>query len=165
MNGWLFVVKLMDAHTFDVITQWHAYDEPLTRINQTVYLPADDIAVNMDFPPLFTDTYFINAPFYTTFLGMTWYHKESCAIINFRTDDCSLGFVVNMMDMQLPTHGVSYYWGCIFFSLNTGKIEKAELYERVDTVTWVESIGMSRRGITRREILLERISHNEFKDY
>jgi len=158
LEGWSFVVKLIDAHTFDAILRLDAYEKPLTVIGDRAILPAEGVPVAMDFPPLFTDTFFINADFWTTFQGLTLYQDEPCAILFFRSDDSFVRMVVNMMDMKLPTEGVSYYWGTIYLSLNAGKIMRGNISERVDAITqsFVE-VGKPMRQVVRREITLERI--------
>ena len=165
MEGWTFVVKLMDAHTFDVVLRLDDYQGTLACIGDTAVLPAEGVPVVMDFPPLFTDTHFTNAPFYTNFLGLTLYHGEPCAILSFRSDDCRVRLVVNMMDMKLPTDGVSYYFGEVFISLQTGRIQWGQIIERVDSITtaFVQA-GTPMRQVTRREITLERMNRRAYED-
>lgn len=165
LEGWDFVVNLIDTHTFDKIIEWDSYEDRLERIGQTIPLPTDSVPVSMDFPPLFTDTYFVNAPFFTTFQGLTWYQEEACALLTFHSDDSYVRMVVNMMDMKLPTDGVSYYWGDIILSLRTGKILKGRIFERVDSITTLVQFGKPMRHVTRREITLERISEEAYDTF
>ena len=83
MEGWTFVVKLIDTHTFDSIMDMKGYDKTLQYIGDNAKLPAENIPVNMDFPPLFTDTYFINNLLWKNFKGITLYKGDPCAIIFF----------------------------------------------------------------------------------
>ncbi len=165
MEGWTFVVNLIDTHTFDKIIEWKSYRDRLERIGQIMSLPTDSIAVNMDFPPLFTDTYFVNGLTYTSFQGLTWYQNEPCALLTFHSEDSYVRMVVNMMDMKLPTDGVSYYWGDIILSLRTGKILRGRIFERVDSLTTLVQLGKPMRQVTRREITLERISKEKFDQF
>ncbi len=73
----------------------------------------------MDFPPLFTETYFKNAPVDITFRGISLGGNELCAILAFRSDDCRVHMVANMNNMKIPIDGVSYYFGEIVLSLET----------------------------------------------
>ena len=163
MEGWGFVVKLLDAHTFDVVARLEDYEGTLIYIGDTAVLPAEGIPVVMDFPPLFTDTHFTNAPFHTTFKGITLYDNEPCAILSFRSDDCQVRLVVNMMDMKLPTDGISYYFGEVFLSLESGKIMWGQIIERVDSITraFVQA-GTPMKQVVRREITLEKIDFGEY---
>ena len=164
MEGWLFVVKLIDAHTFDVIANTDAYRGKLERVGDTALMPADGIPVVMDFPPLFTDTHFTNAPFYTTFYGVTLYGGEPCGILAFRADDNRLRMVVNVMDMKLPTDAVSYYWGDVLVSLETGRIASARIRERVDSITQAFiHVGAPMRQVVLREITMERLEPEEYE--
>jgi hypothetical protein len=158
MDGWMFVVKMIDFHTFDAILRFDTYTSPIDAVGDTAYLPSEGVPVSMDFPPLFTDTYFVNAPFYTTFKGITSYRGEPCALLVFRSDDCTVKLTTHIMDMDLPTYGVSYYWGDLLISLQTKDLILGHIYERVDSITsaFVEQ-GQPMRSITRREITLERI--------
>ena len=158
MDGWMFVVKLIDFHTFDAILRFDSYTGNIEVPGDTAFLPAEGVPVVMDFPPLFTDTYFINAPFYTTFLGVTLYRGESCAMLGFRSDDCTVKLTTHVMDRDLPTYGVSYYWGDLLISLNSGDLLLGHIHERVDSITsaFIEQ-GQPMRSVTRREITLERI--------
>jgi hypothetical protein len=164
MEGWSFVVKLIDAHTFDAILRLDTYDSHLKVIGDRAKLPAEGVPVSMDFPPLFTDTFFINADFWTIFQGLTLYQDEPCAILFFRSDDSFVRMVVNMMDMKLPTDGVSYYWGTIYLSLDTGKIMRGIICERVDAITrsFIEA-GKPMRQVVRREITLEKMDPAAYK--
>ena len=164
LEGWSFVVKLFDAHTFDVLVRWDSYDVKLTCVGDTAYLREDDTPVAMDFPPLFTDTYFETAPLFTSLQGFTLVQDEPCAILFFRSDGSRVRMVVNMMDMRLPTDGISYYWGQVFVSLNSGRIVSAHLCERVDSITqaFVEA-GKPMRQVVRREITLERIDDARYE--
>ena len=164
LEGWSFVVKLFDAHTFDVLVRWDGYDGNLTCVGDTAVMPEGDDPVAMDFPPLFTDTYFTTAPLYTSFQGFTLIKGEPCAILFFRSDDNSVRMVVNMMDMKLPTDGVSNYWGHVFVSLKTGRIVSAHLLERVDSITRAfGQAGTPMRQVILREITLERIEKTEYE--
>lgn len=165
LEGWCFVVKLLDAHTFDAILRLDEYEETLACVGDTAHLPAEGVPVVMDFPPLFTDTHFTNAPFYTVFEGVTLYKGEPCAILAFRSDDSRVRMVVNMMDMKLPTDGVSYYWGKIYLSLETRRIAWGQILERVDSITtaFIQA-GTPMRQVIRREITLERMDQSEYDD-
>lgn len=162
MEGWSFVVKLLDTHTFDTIVDFKEYQGSMQSIGDTARLPAENVPVNMDFPPLFTDTYFTNAFVFTTFKGVTLYRGEPCAILSFRSDDSRVHMTVNMMDMKLPTDGVSYYWGDIYCSLETGKIIWGQIIEWVHSVTTMVQMGKPVRHVTRREIMLERMTEDEY---
>jgi|GEM_PF-2099037 len=79
----------------------------------------EGIPISMDFPPLFTETYFKNAPVDITFRGISLGGNELCAILAFRSDDCRVHMVANMNNMKIPIDGVSYYFGEIVLSLET----------------------------------------------
>jgi hypothetical protein len=161
MDGWLFFVNLLDAHTFDVIVRFEGYEGELRHIGDSAFLPAEGIPVAMDFPPLFTDTSFTNAPFYTTFRGITLYGNAPCAVLVFRADDCRLRLTTDVNGTKISSSGVSYYKGEIFYSLDTGEIEWAQLWERVDLSLDAVPAPYNRQT-TRREITLERLSETEY---
>jgi hypothetical protein len=165
MEGWNFVVKLFDAHTFDVLMKRHGFEEKLTHIGDKAFQPADDTPIAMDFPPLFTDTYFTSARVDITFQGLTSFNNEPCAILLFQSDDNSVRMVVNMMDMKLPTEGVSYYWGQMFVSLATGRLVSAYLLERVDSITHAfgGTTGKPMKQVVLREITIESMDKSEYE--
>jgi hypothetical protein len=165
MEGWLFVVNLMDVHTFDVLRSWDAYEHSPDRIGEYAELPAENVPVSMDFPPLFTDTYFVNGPVITFFSGLSICRDEPSALISFQAENSEVHLTVNMMDMKMPTDGISYYWGNMLISLGTGKLLQARLWERVDSLTLTPGLSAPVRGVTRREILLKRVSRQEFTDW
>jgi hypothetical protein len=163
MTGWTFVVKVIDAHTFDIIASLDNYDKKLERLGDSASLPDKATVIPMDFPPLFTDTHFIQAPFFASLHGITLFKDEPCAILAFRSDDCRVRMVANINNMKLPTEGVSYYLGEIFISLETGKILWGKILERVDSITsLLAKEGTPMKHVTQREITLERM---ERKDY
>ena len=165
MEGWNFVVKLFDAHTFDVLMERHGFEGKLIHIGDKAYQPADDAPITMDFPPLFTDTYFTSARVDITFQGFSFVNGEPCAILLFQSDDNSVRMVVNMMDMKLPTEGVSYYWGQMFISLATGRLVSAYLLERVDSITQAFGgmVGKPMKQVVLREITIEAMDKSEYE--
>jgi hypothetical protein len=163
MEGWGFVVKLFDAHTFDVLADMNVYQGRMTHVGDSALLPASAIPVSMDFPPLFTDTYFVNADLTTAFQGITLWRGEPCAILVFRSDDNGLHMVTNINNMKFPSDGSSYYWGEIYLSLQHKKIIWGKIIERVDMVTSLATLGERARHVTRREITLERIQPADIK--
>ena len=70
----------------------------------------------------------------------------------------------NMNGMKFPSDGTSYYWGEILLSLKEKKIVQGTIFERVDMVTSLATFGAPVRHVTRREISLERIPPEEFKE-
>ena len=162
MEGWRFVVKLIDAHTFDVIVNSDSYEEKLVHVGDSARLPGEGMPIAMDFPPLFTDTCFKNAPFSITFRGVTLHRDEPCAILAFRSDDCRVHLVVNMNNMKLPIDGVSYYFGEVLLSLEDRKIVWGKIIERVDSMTSLPTLGTPMRQVIRREITLERMDRVEY---
>jgi hypothetical protein len=163
MEGWKFVVKLIDAHTFDVLANLNNYEGHLTQVGDSALLPASAIPVSMNFPPLFTDTYFTNADLTITFLGIALFQGEPCAILVFRSEKNGLHMVTNMNGMKFPSDGTSYYWGEIFLSLEDKKIVRGKIFERVDMVTSLATLGAPVKHVTRREIILERMQPEDFK--
>jgi len=163
MDGWKFVVNLIDAHTFDVLADLNNYRGRLERIGDTALLPASAIPVSMDFPPLFTDTYFVNADLTVVFQGLTLCQEEPCAVLAFESDENGLHMVTNMNGLAFPTEGTSYYWGEIFLSLENKRIVRGKIMERVDMVTSLGSLGEPAKHVTRREIVLERIRPGDFE--
>lgn len=163
MEGWKFVVKLIDAHTFNVIADFDSYKEKLVHVGDSTRLPGEGVPISINFPPLFTDTYFKNAPVYVTFRGITLYENEPCAILAFRSDDSRVHMVINMNNMKIPIDGVSYYFGEILLSLEARKIVWGEIIERVDSVTNLPQLGPPMKHVTRREITLERMDREEFE--
>ncbi len=164
MAGWTFVVKLFDAHTFDVIAWLDNYDQKLDHLGDSASLPVENALIPMDFPPLFTDTYFKQAPFYASLHGLTLFKDEPCAILAFRSDDSSVRMVANINNMKLPTDGVSYYLGEIFLSLETGKVVWGKIIERVDSITsLLVKPGSPMKHVTIREITLEKMDRKDFE--
>jgi hypothetical protein len=162
IDGWRFVVKLLDAHTFDVIADFAGVKEKLVHISDTAIMPADTAPVMLDFPPLYTDTHFQNEPVHITFHGVTLYKNQPCAIIAFRCDDAKVQMVVNINDMKVPTKGVSCYSGEVFLSLKSHKIAWGKIIERVDHITTVPNLSAPIRHVTRREITLDSMDKNSF---
>ena len=165
MEGWTFVVKLFDAHTFDVLMKRRGFEGRLTHIGDKAFQPADDEPIAMDFPPLFTDTYFTSARVDITFQGFSSVNGEPCIILLFQSDDNSVRMVVNMMDMKLPTEGVSCYWGQMFVSLETGRLVSAFLLERVDSITQAfgGTAGKPMKQVILREITIEAMEKSEYE--
>jgi hypothetical protein len=162
MEGWTFFVKLVDAHTFDVLHGIYSPQKPAAHIGETVIPPAENMLVGIDFPPLFTDSSFTNGPIRVTFQGITLYKDESCAVIVFRADDSRVRMTANINNMKLPADGVSYYWGQVFISLTSRKIVWAQILERVDMVTTLVQMNQSMKTRTDREISLEKIARPDF---
>jgi len=157
-DGWYFFVKLIDAHTFDVVVDGAAQQGKLAHVGESLSLPVEGIPVGVDFPPLFTDSQFTNAPFDVTFRGITSSQDEPCAILTFRSDDCRVHLVANISGMKLPTDGVSCYQGEIFLSLITRKIFWAHFIEYVESLTTLSTPAATpMKQLVRREITLEKL--------
>lgn len=163
MEGWTFFVKLLDAHTFDVLHAVYVPPRAAARIGTTVDVPAEGLPVGIDFPPLFTDSSFTNGPVQVTFQGITLYKDESCAVILFQADDSRVRLTANVNNMKLPTAGVSYYWGHAFISLLSRKIVWAQILERVDMVTTLAQMNQSMKIRRDRKIILEKIAQSDFE--
>jgi len=163
IEGWRFVVKLFDAHTFDVMVDFDGVKEKLGRIGDTVIMPADTAPVLLDFPPLYTDTHFKNEPVHLTFHGIALYKNEPCAVIAFRCDDCKLQMIVNVNNMKVSTKGVSCYSGEVFLSLKSHKIVWGKVMERVDHITTVPNFPTPIRRASRREITLDSMNKTDFE--
>ena len=162
MDGWRFYVKLLDAHTFDVIGNVSHFGKQGLSIGDETVIIEDPFPVSMDFPPLYTDTYFVNSPFHISLQGMTLYSDEPCAILAFRSDDCRVRLVAHTNNMTMPSDGVSYYWGDVYVSVDKGRITRGKIMERVDLVITLPSPMKPLKHTTLREIHLERISEKEF---
>lgn len=158
MEGYQFFVKLIDAHTFDVLSNPASYDHRFAKIGETAIIPQRDLRGLIDFPPLFTDTNFAQAPIFTTFQGITLHQNEPCAILAFRSDDSQIHMVANMMDMKIPSEATSSYWGDIFVSLESGKLLRGTLYEDVVSLASLGPKANPVRNVIRREITLEKIN-------
>lgn len=162
MEAWCFVVNAIDAHTFDIIIEPAKNKGIMKYVGDSAVMAADNIPIPIDFPPLFTESRFINGPVDFIFKGITLYKDHACAIIAFRSDESRVHMNVNMMDMKLPTDGISYYWGEIFFSLDSRRILWGQIIERVDMITALVQLGKPMRHVTRREITLEQIEQADF---
>jgi len=162
MVGWQFFVKLLDAHTFDIIADPGNYDRRLERLGDSARLRGERLMVIMDFPPLFTDTYFVNAPFTTTLRGFTLFGGKPCLLLVFRSEDCRVRLVAAVNAMKLPTEGISSYHGEILLSMETGRVVWGKIRERVDMVSQIPNAPSPVRHATRREITLEEIGRPEF---
>jgi hypothetical protein len=156
LEGWSFVVNLMDAHTFDAIISMSSGEKRLVHVGDSLCFPQHGIPIVMDFPPLFTDTYFENAVVRVDFRGITLRAGEPCAIIAFKSDDSQVHMITNMNGMKFPSDGISYYYGDIFFSLGERKIVRGKIIERVDLITSLGS-GTPLKRVIRREITLEKL--------
>ncbi|NIR50411.1 hypothetical protein GWO43_18035 [candidate division KSB1 bacterium] len=165
MEGYNFFVKLIDAHTFDVISNFANYEHGLSKIGQTAELPEQELQGIIDFPPLFTDTHFAQAPIFTTFQGITLYEGEPCAMLAYRSDDSRIHMTANMMDMKIPMDGTSYYWGEILMSLQRRKILRGTLFEHVVSITNLGNPAKPIRNVIRREITLEKVTQEEFENF
>jgi hypothetical protein len=162
MDGWRFYVKLLDAHTFDVIGNRDNFKGEFLRIGDDATIVEEMFPVSMDFPPLYTDTYFISSPFSITFHGITVCSDEPGAIITFRSDGCRLHMKANINSMDFPSDGVSSYWGEVCISLKTGKILAGKILERVDLVITLPQTKKAIKHVTLREIYLDKIKKAEF---
>lgn len=163
MEGYHFFVNLIDAHTFDIICNSQNYENDINKIGQTARLPGQDLRGFIDFPPLFSNTTFDQAPLFTTFQGITSYQNQPSAILSFRCDDSQIHMVVNMMNMSFPSDGTSYYWGDIIVSLKDGKILDANLFENVVSSANLGPNVPPTTSVVRREITMERIVQDEFE--
>jgi hypothetical protein len=163
IEGWTFFVKLIDAHTFYVLADPRSRDKKLVHVGDSACIRGEGTPIAIDFPPLFTDTYFENAPTYITFRGITVYEEKSCAILAFRSDDSRVHLVTNIQNMKLPLEGVSYYHGEILLSLEDRKIVWGKIVERVDSVTNLIQSKTPLGHVTRREITLERMKKSEYE--
>lgn len=163
IEGWRFVVKLIDAHTFDVLVNLNLYQGRLIHLGDSAQLPASDVPVSMDFPPLFTDTYFLNSHLTITFQGISLSQGEPCAILVFRSKNNGLHMETNINGHKFPSDGTSYYWGEIFLSLEDKKIIRGAIYERVDLVTSLATLGKPVKHVTRREITIVRIQEKDIR--
>ena len=157
MEGWRFVVLLIDAHTFDVLINTNLYKGSIANVGDSATLPSNSTPISIDFPPLFTDSYFIDTPVKITFQGITLYQKEPCAILAFRSDNNSVHMKTNMNNMTFSSDGTSYYWGEIFLSLKDRNLLKGKIIERVDLITNLVTLNQPIKHVTRREITLQRI--------
>jgi hypothetical protein len=162
IEGWTFFVKLIDVHTFYVLADPRSHDKKLVHVGDSACIRGEGMPIAIDFPPLFTDTYFENATTYITFRGITVYEEESCAILTFRSDDSRVHLVTNIQNMRLPIEGVSYYHGEILLSLEDRKIVWGKIVERVDSVTNLIQSKTPLRHVTRREITLARMKKSEY---
>jgi len=162
-QGFQFFVKLVDASTFDIIRQFESYGKPLTRIDQATSIPAEDLQGIIDFPPLYTNTRFQHSATIVIFRGITITNGIPCAIIEFREDNSHIHMTMNMMKMEFPSDGTSYYWGTILLSLETGKIVNATLLENVITMINLSPIAPPTRSLVRRELTLETLDRRSYE--
>ena len=162
MDGWRFYVKLLDAHTFDVIGNRDNFKRESLKIGDHAIIVEEIFPVSMDFPPLYTDTYFINSPFTVTFHAITACSAEPSAILTFRSDGCRLHMKANINDMAFPSDGISSYWGEVFISLESGKILGGKILERVDLIIALPQTKKTIKHVTLREIYLDKMKKEEF---
>jgi hypothetical protein len=162
MDGWLFFVLAVDAHTFDVIASPDSYNGPLRKIGDRAVMDVEGIPVNMDFSPLFSDTYFINGPLSAWFTGITLSRNKPAALLSFRCDDSRLHMVTEAMNVKAVTEAASYYWGEVALSLTDLKISHGFLRERVDALINVPTVELPMKRVNLREIEIRRLSQQEY---
>jgi hypothetical protein len=64
--------------------------------------------------------------------------------------------------MSFPSDGVSYYWGEIYISLETGRIMGGKILERVDLNISQPQAKQSFKHVTLREITLKKLKKEDF---
>ena len=163
MEGWDFFVNLVDAHTFDVIVDITNYTKKLRYIGDKASLPQDEVPISQNFPPLFTNSYFINGPFEICVRGITIYEDEPCVFFDFTCKESKVHFETNINKIKAVIDGISNYHGKIFLSLEGNKILWGEITERVDLLTFLPSFKTKTRNVVCREITLERIKKSDFE--
>jgi hypothetical protein len=88
-----------------------------------------------------------------TWVGITTVNKELCSVIEFTTPDNKLEISMDMV----KTKGTEQYWGTVYVSTKTRRIEKGVMFS--GTVQQVEVKGMKDSFIVRtvRELEVNRI--------